>query len=71
MFEAIHRWFEHVIGNDMVKVKSGDSLWRIAENVTGNGSRWQELADANPDKHWNKDYVVQIGEQLKLPESWL
>lgn len=71
MFEGIHRWFEHVIGNDKVVVKEGESLWKIAEHVTGDGNRWKELADANSDKNWTEDYVVQIGEELKLPESWL
>lgn len=71
MFEAIHRWFEHLVGNDTVTVKEGESLWEIAKDVTGEGSRWKELADANPEKNWTQDYVVQVGEQLKLPESWL
>lgn len=71
MLDGIRRWFEHVTGNDTVIVKKGESLWAIAEHVTGDGTRWKELADANPNKNWTQDYVVQIGEELKLPESWL
>jgi nucleoid-associated protein YgaU len=31
-----------------VKVRAGDSLWKIAQQNLGRGSRWQELLAANP-----------------------
>ncbi len=68
-------WFEHLFNMDkdhcvIVRVKKGDSLWNIAKDLTGDGARWQELADANPDKKWDKDFVIHPGDELKVPESW-
>ncbi len=57
----------------IVKVHKGDSLWKIAESITGQGSRWHELADANPGR-WDDDdsaHVIHPGEELKLPDSWV
>lgn len=71
MLDACRRWFKHEVGADTVEVHAGDSLWKIAEEATGDGNRWQELADANPNRGWTKDHVVHPGDVLKLPESWL
>lgn len=58
-------------------VVTGDSPWKIAQKLTGDGMRWRELVSANPQK----PTVVQAdgsrtfkslfaGEVLRLPESW-
>jgi nucleoid-associated protein YgaU len=54
-----------------VTVKRGDSLYAIAQDLTGDGNRWKELADANPDKQWTETYIIQPGEELRVPKSWL
>ncbi len=68
----IGEWFESFTTHDdhhSVVVRKGDSLWKIAEELTGDGMNWQKIADANPDKHWTKDYVIQPGEVLNLPKD--
>lgn len=47
-------------------VRPGDSLWKIAKNELGSGSRWKAIFDANTDiiKDANRIYVGQI---LRLP----
>jgi nucleoid-associated protein YgaU len=74
MFHKLFEWFSHVTARDdecfSVQVKKGDSLWTIADGLTGDGERWHELADANPDRKWSADYVVQPGETLHIPHSW-
>lgn len=47
-------------------VKSGDSLWSIAEEKYGDGSRWTEIYDANKDTLSDPD-VIQPGQELKIP----
>ncbi len=54
-----------------VTVRKGDSLWAIAEKLTGNGNRWPELAAANADKIFDHAYTIQPGEVLSLPCAWL
>lgn len=72
MLDNLRRWFKHASGQDTVEVIAGDSLWRIAEHGVGDGARWRELVEANPDKGWTEDHtVIRPGERIKLPESWL
>jgi len=52
-----------------VTVKKGDSLWKIARELTGDGMNWKKIADANPEKNWDQDYVIQPGEVLKIPKD--
>jgi 5'-nucleotidase/UDP-sugar diphosphatase len=47
-------------------VKSGDCLWRIAQNVYGNGARWRVIFDANKAILSNPD-SLQIGQVLTIP----
>jgi nucleoid-associated protein YgaU len=65
-------WFEHLFEepHHTVVVKQGDSLWRIALDVTGDGEKWQELAGANRDRKWTRDYMIRPGEELRIPVSW-
>lgn len=44
-------------------VKKGDSLWAIAKNQLGNGSRWTEIKKLNG----LTSNVIQPGQKLKLP----
>ncbi|THF47266.1 5'-nucleotidase C-terminal domain-containing protein [Allorhizobium terrae] len=45
-------------------VVKGDSLWKIAERVYGDGEAWTKISAANKLRHPNH---IEIGEQLTLP----
>lgn len=47
-------------------VVSGDSLWKIAKQLLGNGNRWQELYDLNRDKISNPN-LIRPGQVLTIP----
>ncbi|SET71158.1 LysM peptidoglycan-binding domain-containing protein [Enterocloster lavalensis] len=47
-------------------VVSGDSLWKIAKQLLGNGNRWQELYDLNRDKISNPN-LIHPGQVLTIP----
>lgn len=47
-------------------VKQGDSLWRIAENVLGDGNRHREILNLNLDVISDSD-EIEVGMILKLP----
>ncbi|AIQ14623.1 LysM peptidoglycan-binding domain-containing protein [Paenibacillus durus] len=48
------------------KLKAGDNLWRIAQKVLGDGSRWKEIQKLNdiPDSELRK---LPVGKTIKLP----
>ena len=47
-------------------VREGDSLWRIAAERFGNGSRYSEIAKLNTDIIDDEDNLV-VGMRLKMP----
>jgi nucleoid-associated protein YgaU len=50
-----------------VTVRSGDSLWKLAQDTLGRGSRWPELVAANP---WIANpNQIRAGAQLRLPAT--
>ena len=44
-------------------VQKGDSLWKIAKNLLGDGKRWTEIATLNE----LNDITIHTGQFLKLP----
>jgi LysM domain len=56
-------------GTKYIVVK-GDSPFKIAQQLTGNGNRWTELKALNTDKKPTIDKNVWVGEVLNLPPSW-
>ena len=50
-------------------VKSGDSLWRIAQNKLGDGNRYMEIFYANRDKLDTPNSVIHPGDELKVPQG--
>lgn len=51
-------------------VEKGDSPWKIAQKLTGNGNRWKELLAYNKDKKPTLDKNVWVGEVINLPPTW-
>lgn len=49
-------------------VESGDSLWKIAEAMYGNGSKYTKIFDANRDILDDPDRIFP-GQVLKIPEQ--
>ncbi len=48
-------------------VVAGDSLWKIAANHLGNGSKYPEIIKANPGKLKDENTVIHPGDVLNLP----
>ena len=53
-------------GNGQYVIKDGDSLWRIAAEKLGNGSRYQEIAKLNADILEDAN-SLRVGTTLKIP----
>ncbi|MBI2818983.1 MAG: LysM peptidoglycan-binding domain-containing protein, partial [Acidobacteria bacterium] len=49
----------------VVRVSSGDSLWKIARRYLGDGNQWREIASANPEIA--DPNLIQVGQQIRLP----
>lgn len=49
-------------------VKSGDSLWKIAQSILGKGSRYMEIYNLNRDKIKDPN-VIYEGQVLTMPEG--
>lgn len=49
-------------------VKRGDSLWRIAERILGDGGRYTEIVDLNRDVLGRPDFIIP-GTVLKVPHQ--
>jgi len=47
-------------------VREGDSLWRIAAQQLGDGTRYKELCEINDDILGNEDYLA-VGLSLRIP----
>lgn len=53
---------------DTYTIREGDSLWRIAQRLYGDGFRYLEIYEANQDTIGNEDLLV-VGQVLRLPGS--
>lgn len=51
-------------------VEKGDSPFKIALKLTGNGNRWIELKALNKDKKPTIDKNIWTGEVLNIPPDW-
>ena len=50
-------------------VVGGDSLWKIAQEHLGNGSRYPEIITANPGKLKDEKTVIHPGDVLVIPNA--
>ncbi len=73
---SVNKSSESSLDNNGVKaaqtyiVQSGDSLWKIARNILGSGSRWGELVEANKDKFPSLEKnpnLIYPGWELDIP----
>ena len=48
-------------------VQPGDSLWKISEEMYGNGSKYMKIFEANKDMLENPDKIFP-GQELKIPD---
>jgi len=48
------------------EVKKGDTLWKIAKEVYGDGSLYPEIFKANQDTLSDPD-KIKIGQKLRIP----
>jgi len=49
-------------------VQSGDTLWKIAVEVYGDGARYTEIFEANRDLLDSPDHILP-GQELELPPA--
>ncbi|NUN47579.1 MAG: LysM peptidoglycan-binding domain-containing protein [Candidatus Brocadiae bacterium] len=55
-------------GAKTYKVKSGDTLTRIAKEVYGDGNKWHQIYKANRDRMTSPDALVE-GQELTIPAA--
>lgn len=48
------------------EIQSGDSLWKIAERLTGDGRNWKKLYEMNRDVLGDDPDRIRIGQVLRL-----
>ena len=53
-----------VIAQSTVRVERGDSLWKIAGRLLGNGARWHEIASLNPEI--SDPNVIHVGDSIRI-----
>ena len=51
-------------------VVSGDCLWKIARQFTGNGNNWHDLYALNVDVVGSNPNLIYPGQVLTLPAGW-
>ncbi|MFI5298845.1 MAG: LysM peptidoglycan-binding domain-containing protein [Polyangiales bacterium] len=61
-----------VLQNFPYTIKSGDTMWRLASKLTGNGARWTEFLKLNPKLRVVGDQVRPFnpGQVIILPAAW-
>jgi hypothetical protein len=47
-------------------IKSGDTLWQLAVNTFGDGSKWGVIAQANGITN---EYGLQVGQSIRIPSA--
>jgi nucleoid-associated protein YgaU len=55
-------------GSRTYTVKGGDSLWKISEEMYGDGNQWNRIYEANRDRIKDPD-VIQPGWVLNIPSQ--
>jgi len=53
--------------NRSYQVKSGDTIWHVAQTMYGDGARYPEIFEANTDLLDDPDHILP-GQVLKIPD---
>jgi len=53
-----------IVQSTTYTVQKGDTLWKIARNHYGSGTRWVDIRDANPGLNPTK---LAVGQKIVLP----
>jgi nucleoid-associated protein YgaU len=61
---AAHSTAPLATATSTVRVQRGDSLWKLAEQHLGNGNRWRELAELNPEI--SDPNIIHVGDAIRL-----
>jgi nucleoid-associated protein YgaU len=48
-------------------VQPGDSLWKIAANLLGDGTAYHKIIAANPEKLKDENTIIHPGDKLTIP----
>jgi nucleoid-associated protein YgaU len=78
-WDKLQDWFEDLVHDDdpdtcqvtVHTVQAGDKLRTLAKAATGDAERYKEIVAANPNRAWDADYTIYVGEKLRLPKSWV
>jgi nucleoid-associated protein YgaU len=54
-------------GPESYQVQPGDSLWKVAEALLGDGHKWPAIYEANRESLKNVD-VLLVGQRLRIPD---
>jgi nucleoid-associated protein YgaU len=54
-------------GPESYQVRPGDSLWKVAEALLGDGHKWPAIYEANRESLKNVD-VLLVGQRLRIPD---
>lgn len=65
---GVLRKAREAIRSQRYTVKSGDTLWDLAEENYGNGERWPKIAQANCRTIEDPD-LIRVGQNLRVPEK--
>ncbi len=60
---------ENVSAENVYEIKWGDSLWDIARDRLGDGSRWHEIYNLNANKLGSNPDLIYRGTSINMPDS--
>src|SRR2546423_2863517 len=71
IFESVRKFFQSIVPKQdhyEVVVRTGDTLYDMCRELTGNGDRWAEAVPLNPGRDLNN---ISPGDTIEIPADWL